>query len=85
MFFFKFQVRIAFVARIFQKKIVVIMFCIRCARNQKECRLSFLSRKCEKCIRVEKKCELAKSMIHFDDIDKTMTKLKREKLKIEIA
>ena len=62
-----------------------MMFCTRCARDQKKCRLFFLSRKCEKCIRVEKKYEFTKSMIHFDDIDKAMKKLKREKLKIEIA
>ena len=85
MFFFKSQARLVLVARVFKKKIDVMMFCTRCARDQKKCHLSFLSRKCEKCIRVEKKCEFTKSMIHFDNIDKTIKKLKREKLKIEVA
>ena len=44
-----------------------------------------LSRKCEKCVRVEKKCESLISLINFDDIDKTMNKLNREETKIEIA
>ena len=61
------------------------MFCTRCARDQKKCRLFSLSRKCERCVRIEKKCESSISLINFDDIDKAMNKLSREKTKIEIA
>ena len=74
-----------FVVRIFKKEIVVMIFCTRCARDSKKCRLSSLSRKCEKCVRVEKKYESSMSLINFDDIDKAMNKLSREKIKIEIA
>ena len=85
MSFISFQTRYTFIARISKKKIVVIMFCIRCARDQKKCRLFSLSRKYEKCVRVKKKCESSMSLINFDDIDKTINKLSREETKIEIA
>ena len=74
-----------FVARIFKKEVIVIMFCTRCVRNQKKYRLSFKSRRCEKCVRVEKKCESSMSLINFDDIDKAINKLSREETKMEIA
>ena len=62
-----------------------MIFCTRCARNWKKCRFSFLFRRCAKCIRVEKKCEFFESIVNFNDIDKFMRKLKREKLKIKIV
>ena len=84
MFFFKFQNRNVFVSKIFKQNVITMMFCIRCAKNQKKCRFSSLFRKCAKCIRIEKKCESAKSMINFAEIDRALETLKRKKLKIEI-
>ena len=59
------------------------MICFRCVRNQKKYRF-FLFKKCAKCIRVDKKYEFAIFKVNFFDIDKTITKLEKNKLKIEI-
>ena len=67
-----------------QKNLVVIMICFRYVRNQKKISF-FLIKKCAKCIRVDKKCELAMLKVNFFNIDKIITKLEKEKLKIEIA
>ena len=61
------------------------MFYRRCVAQQKECRLSFLFRKCSKCIYFDRKCEFAKLVINFDVIEKAMIKLKEEELRIKIA
>ena len=67
------------------KDVVVMIFCLRCARAQKKYRLSFLSKKCVEYIRTEKKCESIKSIIYFIKIDKALKKLNRKELKIEVA
>ena len=47
--------------------------------------MSSFFKKCDECIRFNKKCELSQSIVNFDSIDRAMKNLKREKLKIEIA
>ena len=85
MFFIKSQIRLELYDRIVSKDLIAMMFCIRCVRNHKKCRFSILFRRCAKCVRVERKCEFFESIVNFNDIDKNMKKLKREKLKIEIV
>ena len=64
-------------------RVVAMIACIHCAAKQKQCRLSFFFQKCSECVRSSKKCELAISFVNFDAIDRTMTKLKREKFETE--
>ena len=64
-------------------RVVAMIVCICYVAKQKQCRLFFFFRKCSKCVRSNKKCEFAISFVNFDVIDRTMTKLKREKLEIE--
>lgn len=59
--------------------------CLRCARSQKECRLSSLSQKCAECIRTGRKCEPAEPAVNFAGIDKALEKLEREELETEAA
>ena len=58
-----------------------MMFCQRCASRQLKCRMFFLFKKCAKCIRTRKKCELIISMMNFDAIDRALTKLEEKKTK----
>ena len=60
-----------------------MIICFRCVRNQKKYRF-FLFKKCAKCIRVDKKYEFTIFKINFFDIDKIITKLEKNELKIEI-
>ena len=65
------------------KGVVTMMSCQRCALRQLKCRLSFLSKKCAKCIRTKKKCESIISMMNFDVINRVLTKLEKEKMKMK--
>ena len=60
-----------------------MMFCQRCVLRQLKCRLSFLFKKCAKCIRTRKKCESIISMVNFDAIDYALTKLEEKKMKMK--
>ena len=71
--------------RVNKKNVIAMIVCARCALRQKECRMSSFFKRCDECIRFNKKCEPSQSIINFDSIDRAMKKLKREKLKIEIA
>ena len=57
--------------------------CIRCARAQKECRLSSLLKKCADCIRSGKKYEPAEPVVNLSGIDRALAKLEREELEAE--
>ena len=82
----KIEVNHIFANRIdFFCRVVAMIVYIRCVAKQKQCRLSFLSRKCLKCVRSGKKCEPAISSVNFDVIDRAMTKLKWKKLETEAA
>ena len=83
MFFYKFHTRIVFVNCVAFKSVIAIIICFRCACAQKEYRLFFLFQKCSKCIRIDKQCDFAISIVNFSSINKILEKLKREKLKIE--
>ena len=85
MFLYRFYTRIVFVNRVVFKNVVAIIVCFRCVRAQKEYCLFFLFQKCLKCIRINKRCDFAMSVVNFFDIDKVFEKLKRKKLKIKIA
>ena len=71
--------------RVNKKSVIAMIACTRCAMRQKECRMSSFFKRCDECIRFNKKCESSQSIINFDSIDRVMKKLKREKLKIKIA
>ena len=59
--------------------------CVRCARSQKECRLSSLSKECSECIRSGRNCQPAEPVVHFDGIDHAMAKLEKEEEETEAA
>ena len=66
-------------------RVVAMIAYTHCVAKQKQCRLSSFFRKCSKCVRLNKKCELAISSVNFDAIDRAMTKLKRKKFETEAA
>ncbi len=59
--------------------------CLRCARSQKEYRVSSLSRRCAEYIRLGKQREPAIPVVHFSGINKAMEKLEREEMETEVA
>ena len=67
--------------RVKSKGVAIMMFCQRCALRQLKCRLSFLFKKCAKCIRTKKKCESIASMMNFDAINRALTKLEEKEMK----
>ena len=69
--------------RVKSKGVVTMMFCQRCVLRQLKCRLSFLFKKCAKCIRTKKKCESITSMMNFDAIDRALAKLEEEEMKVK--
>ena len=85
MFFAKFQYRVNLYSYVSQKNFVVMIICFRYVRNQKKNVVFFWFKKCVKCIRVDKKYEFAIFKVNFFDIDKTMTKFEKNKLKIKIV
>lgn len=79
----KSQSRNVLASRVSKQGVVAMVSCTRCARSQKECRLSSLSRKCAECIRTGKKCEPAEPVVNFAGIDRALEKLEREELEAE--
>ena len=69
--------------RVKSKGVVAMISCQRCALRQLKCRLSFLFKKCAKCIRTKKKCESTILMVNFDAIDRALAKLKEEEMKVK--
>jgi len=64
---------------------VAMVSCLRCARSQRECRLSSLSSNCDGCTRAGKKCEPAVPVVHFSGIDRALAKLEKEEEEAEAA
>ncbi len=64
---------------------IAIVVCIRCTAKQKKYCLFLLSRRCEKCICTNKKCESTVYTVNFFSIDRAIEKLKKKKLKTEIV
>ena len=69
--------------RVKSKGVIAMMFCQRCALRQLKCRLSSLFKKCVECIRTRKKRESIASMMNFDAIDRALTKLEEEEMKVK--
>lgn len=75
--------RLILAGRIKRQSVAAMVACTRCARLQKECRLSSLSKKCGECTRSGKKCEPAHPVLNFDSIDRAMARLEQEEVETE--
>ena len=71
--------------RVNKKDVIIMIIYARCAMRQKKCRMSLFFKRCDECIRFNKKCKFSQLIINFDLIDHAIKKLKQKKLKIEIA
>ena len=80
---YKTSQRLNLVKQVLLRSVLAIVTYTRCAQQQKECRLSSLSRKYSECIYTRKKYEPAKLVINFSSINKAIEKLKQEEIKIE--
>jgi len=77
--------RLNLAEQVLLKGVLAMVACVRCTRQQKECRLSSLSQKCGECIRTGKKCEPAEPVVNFGSINRAMEKLKQEEIETEAA